>query len=224
VNVKNDYGVNITGSDCTTERSASFKIYIWIFNGVYLLFYLVSSGLLFTMYVLIAIRIYKQAHFRKRFLKPISVVSNLNRYAEEERSSPGLSVRKMGSDRERNKSKFLRWRSQKYVTEAARHNTVEDEDADDKSNTASSSADNETNASFFQQGARQLSLLSFTIVQTVSLGESSVRKRVAKRIKPTNTETFDMDGRTTGVSLITCDTHVQIETNRTDQPGKYYSF
>ena len=227
MSVKNSTVVNISGFVCTTDRSESFKIYIWIFNSVNLLIYLLSAGLLSTMYVLIAIRIYKQAHFRKKFLKPTSasISSNVNQYGAEGRSSSCLSVRKQDSSRKTSKSKFMSWRSRRYAREDldAGHNGVEDEDADIKFKTAISSANDVTNAPFCHQGARKLSFLSFTIEQTISMGDSSVCERVAKGIRPTNVETVDTDDRNTGISTMTYVTHVQIETNTPGQPGKYFS-
>ncbi|XP_052786239.1 dopamine receptor 4-like [Mya arenaria] len=69
VEVQNDYGINITGHDCTTDRSASFRVYMWIFNGVYMIFYVVTAIVVFTMYSFVAVALYRQTKFRKKYIR-----------------------------------------------------------------------------------------------------------------------------------------------------------
>lgn len=77
VDVLTSNGEVLKGSDCTTVRDDSYKVYLWIFNGVYLVCFLISSAVLCVMYCLVGRVLFKHNKSRKRFSsKPTSSTSN----------------------------------------------------------------------------------------------------------------------------------------------------
>lgn len=53
VELKTKDGINITGSDCTTIRRESYRPYVWIYNGIHMVGFIISVALLCVMYVLV---------------------------------------------------------------------------------------------------------------------------------------------------------------------------
>ena len=70
-------GVVLKGSDCTTVRDDSYKVFLWIFNGVYIVCFLISSIVLCVMYCLVGRVLFRHNKARKRFSSiPVSSTSN----------------------------------------------------------------------------------------------------------------------------------------------------
>ncbi|KAH3711269.1 cholecystokinin receptor-like [Dreissena polymorpha] len=69
VDVKNDFGLNITGHDCTTTRDTSFNMYISVFNYVYMTCFISYTFVLCVMYTLVGRVIVKHNKTRKSLIK-----------------------------------------------------------------------------------------------------------------------------------------------------------
>ncbi|XP_053383259.1 alpha-2Da adrenergic receptor-like [Mercenaria mercenaria] len=77
VDVLTEEGILLKGCDCTTTRDDSYKVYLWVFNGVYLICFLISSIVLCVMYSLVGRVLFKHNKSRKRYgSRPISSNSN----------------------------------------------------------------------------------------------------------------------------------------------------
>lgn len=59
VDIVTKEGEVLQGFDCTTTRENSYKLYLWIFNGFYLLCFFISTVILFVMYGLVGKALYK---------------------------------------------------------------------------------------------------------------------------------------------------------------------
>lgn len=63
----NEDGVKLQGSDCTTTRDESYKVYLMVFDVMYVLLFITSTIVLCTIYSIIGRVLYKHNQFRKRY-------------------------------------------------------------------------------------------------------------------------------------------------------------
>ncbi|KAH3798604.1 hypothetical protein DPMN_152204 [Dreissena polymorpha] len=78
VNLTASNGKNITGFDCTTTKDSDYVTYFWIFNGVYLVTFLVSTTILCVMYSFVGRSILGHKRNSQLYSRPISKVRGLN--------------------------------------------------------------------------------------------------------------------------------------------------
>lgn len=87
VNIPNDYGVELKGSDCTSTKDKSYRPYVWAFNGTHFVLFIMCSVVLTTMYCIIGRVIYqhkKQMSQHKRNTQSMATTTS----ASTEETSP----------------------------------------------------------------------------------------------------------------------------------------
>ena len=67
--VQNDFNVTLYGSDCTTTRTGKLRLFLWVFNGIYLLGFIFSVILLGVLYYRIGKVLYKHNQSKKKYTK-----------------------------------------------------------------------------------------------------------------------------------------------------------
>ncbi|XP_045182818.2 cholecystokinin receptor-like [Mercenaria mercenaria] len=99
-NVQTEDGIELQGFDCTTTREASYKIYLWIFNGFFLLAFIISTIILFVLYSLVGRAIYKHNKAQIKYTRPKSPYSHTVESHMTENNSPKVNVNKRKTNRE----------------------------------------------------------------------------------------------------------------------------
>ena len=64
----NEDGILLEGCDCTTTRDKAYQPYFYAFHGTYLLLFVISTIILFTIYSIIGRVLYKHSQFRNRYM------------------------------------------------------------------------------------------------------------------------------------------------------------
>ncbi|XP_045177094.2 cholecystokinin receptor-like [Mercenaria mercenaria] len=94
VDVLTEDGIELQGFDCTTTKEASYKIYLWIFNGFFLLCFIISTFILFVLYGLVGRAIYKHNKSQIKYTRPKSSISHTVESHVTDNNSPNVNVNK----------------------------------------------------------------------------------------------------------------------------------
>ncbi|XP_045182760.2 uncharacterized protein LOC123541372 [Mercenaria mercenaria] len=100
VDVLTEDGIELQGFDCTTTREASYKIYLWIFNVLFLLAFIISAIILFVLYSLVGRAIYKHNKSQTKNTRPKSPCHHTVESHMTENNSPKVNVNKRKTNRE----------------------------------------------------------------------------------------------------------------------------
>ena len=71
-------GTEITGTDCTTIRNDAYKPYVWLYNGVHMLGFIVSVAVLCVMYCLVGRVLLKHKLTRQKYMRSQPSNDNTN--------------------------------------------------------------------------------------------------------------------------------------------------
>ncbi|XP_053383257.1 cholecystokinin receptor-like [Mercenaria mercenaria] len=100
VDILTEDGIELQGIDCTTTREASYKMYVWIFNGFFLLAFIISAIILFVLYGLVGRAIYKHNKSQIKYTRPKTSYSHTVESHVTDNNSPKVNVNKRKTSRE----------------------------------------------------------------------------------------------------------------------------
>lgn len=105
VNVPNDYGLELKGSDCTSTKDLKFRKYVWAFNGLHFLMFLLCSGVLIVLYSIIGRRIFTHKKQLRKYTKPSKTSSSVNETSLTDTTSASAKGNAAGNSRETEQDK-----------------------------------------------------------------------------------------------------------------------
>lgn len=94
VDIPTEDGLQLNGSDCTTIRDSSYRIYLWVFHGIYLVCFLVSTAVLSVLYGLVGSALYRHRKKRERYRSRLNTL-NSNRQGTQLAELKGETYRKV---------------------------------------------------------------------------------------------------------------------------------
>ena len=79
VNIPNDFGIDLKGSDCTSTKDKQYRKYVWAFNIVHFLMFIICSIVLIVLYSIIGHTIYHHQKIMRRYKCKRKISHSLNK-------------------------------------------------------------------------------------------------------------------------------------------------